>query len=75
MSGVLGGGGLTHASRRREDSRMLRVQLLAFALLLTSFTRAGLAAPAPTDETATYAALPATDAERASIQRSLASAS
>jgi len=52
---------------------MLRVQLLAFALLLTSFTRAGLAAPAPTDETATYAALPATDAERASIQRSLAS--
>jgi hypothetical protein len=52
---------------------MLRVQLLAFAVLLTSFTRAGLAAPAPTDETATYAALPATDAERASIQRSLAS--
>jgi hypothetical protein len=52
---------------------MLRVQILAFAVILTSFTRAGPAAPAPTDETVTYAALPATDAERASIQRSLAS--
>ena len=52
---------------------MLRVRLLALAVLLTSFTRAGLAAPAPTDENVIYAALPATDAERASMQRSLAS--
>jgi hypothetical protein len=52
---------------------MHHVRLLALALLLTSVPRAGFGAPAPTDETATYAALPATDAERASIQRSLAS--
>ncbi|HEU4940753.1 MAG TPA: hypothetical protein VFT97_03970 [Candidatus Eisenbacteria bacterium] len=52
---------------------MIRVQLLALAVLLTSLARAGLASPGPTDETATYAALPATDAERASMQRSLAS--
>ena len=53
---------------------MIRVQLLAFAVLLTTLARTGLAAPAPTDETVTYAALPATDTERASMQRSLASA-
>lgn len=52
---------------------MHHVRLLALALLLTSAPRAGFAAPAPTDETATYAALPATDAERASIQHSLVS--
>jgi hypothetical protein len=52
---------------------MHHVRLLALALLLTSVPRAGFAAPAPTDETATYAALPATDAERASIQHSLIS--
>jgi hypothetical protein len=46
---------------------MLRVRYLTFAILVVA--RVGLAAP--TDETATYATLPATDAERTSVQRSL----
>ena len=46
---------------------MLRIRFLILALLVVA--RAGMAAP--TDETPTYATLPATDAERASVQRTL----